>query len=123
MGFDLMAYSDVNDKYFDGTDMGCSAWLHAFYSDPNIPVYIDSLNMSQEKGHRGVTTLKNIQAACEKISLEDFKSMRINVRTLEDREVFDWSDKEYHYKKLQIFLDTLIKNTTSEDTRIIIRYG
>lgn len=43
MGFDLTASSDINDKYEDGTDVGYSAWLHAFYSDP-IALIIWKLN-------------------------------------------------------------------------------
>ncbi|MDC0827073.1 hypothetical protein [Lactococcus petauri] len=121
MGFDLTASSDINDKYEDGTDVGYSAWLHAFYSDPNLDTYIKLLDLERD-AEGWYTTLSKIQHAKDTMKLSDFEIMEINISVQEGKRSSEWSDKEYHYEKMLFFIDTLIKNTISKDTKIYINY-
>lgn len=121
MGFDLTASSDINEKYKDGVDTGYSSRLHAFYSDPNLDTYIRLLDL--EKDEAGwYTTLSKVQRAKNTVKLSDFEIMEVNISIQNGKRSSEWTDKKYHYQKLLTFIDTLIKNTISKDTKIYINY-
>lgn len=121
MGFDLTASSDINEKYKDGTDVGYSSWLHAFYDDPNLDTYIKLLDLERD-GEGWYTTLSKVQRAKDAMQLNDFEIMEVNISVQNGKHSSEWTDKEYHYQKMLTFIDTLIKNTVSNDTKIYINY-
>lgn len=119
MGFDLHAYSDINDWYDEGNECDYSANLHAFYSDPNLSTYIELLDLDGD-----YTSLSKLTRALNTITEDMFQSMRVNIHQEKnpEREVFEWTDKSYHFNKMKDFLELLIKNTKSEETKIRVEY-
>lgn len=119
MGFDLFAYSDINDHYSDGEECNYSAHLHAFYSDPNLHTYIELLDLEE-----GYTSLPKLKRALNEITEDMFQIMRVNiiVKRDSDRENFEWTEISYHFNKFKNFLETLIKNTESKQTKISVEF-
>ena len=119
MGFDLYAYSDIHDHYSDGEECSYSAHLHIFYSDPNLPIYIELLDLYED-----CTSLPKLKKALNEITEDMFQIMRVNivVKRNSDREDFEWTEKRDHLDKFKNFLETLIKNTASNETKIHVEF-
>ncbi len=99
--------------------------FHAFYSDPNINVLEELMEILPPikvaetgwdvSGFDGICSLDSIKKAKEKFTIEMCKSFKINISTdTHGNRTFEMCELDYPFEKINTFFDEIIKNAKSE---------
>ncbi|MEB6087984.1 hypothetical protein MXF21_17880 [Enterococcus casseliflavus] len=123
MGFDMQAYNLSEKNRFE-KDSECIANFHAFYSDPNIDILTEMLNILPPvkvagidlnvEDYDGICSIESIKQAKESFKIEMCKSFEINISTDKDgNRTSEMSDLEYPFKKINLFFDEILENYNS----------
>jgi len=123
MGFDMFAYNLSEENRFE-KDSESIANFHAFYSDPNIhilsemlnilpPIKVAGINLNVED-YDGICSIESIKQAKESFKIEMCKSFEINISTDKDgNRTSEMCDLEYPFKKINLFFDEILENYNS----------
>ena len=123
MGFDMAAYNLSEINRFD-EDSERIANFHAFYSDPNIELLSELLNILPAikvagsdlnvEDYDGICSLESVRRAKESFKVEMCKSFEINISTDKDgNRTSEMCDLDYPFQKINRFLDEIIDKADS----------
>ncbi|WP_411372705.1 hypothetical protein [Enterococcus thailandicus] len=124
MGFDMYAYNLSDKSRFD-VNSEPIANFHAFYSDPNIEVLDNMLNILPTikvagidldvEGYDGICSIESVKQARQNFRIEMCESFEINISTDQDgNRISDMCELEYPFEKIKQFLDEILEKASSQ---------
>lgn len=123
MGFDMFAYSLGKKSRYD-VESEPIANFHAFYSDPNIEVLYEMLNVLPAikvaginfnvEDYDGICSIDSVKQAKQNFRIEMCKSFEINISTDKDgNRTSEMCELEYPFQKINRFLNEILEETDS----------